>query len=712
VRALPLALIVYPYWFMHNVLAFTTQKRLGNSPSDMNLTIRDIQFMKHMNFPWSWNYRDNFPYGMRYLRIEHIVDSQFKLYCWIFTRIFEPTFVANFYIFLGMIATGSVAYLLTRHFNLSVPFATAAGLLAEALPWIRQNALFGVAGTWYPVAPLIIVLLLLKFGDLPNWRRLGAIVLGVGYAIATSAYAFFFSLFVIVVWILFNGAKLRTLWSSRSKQFRWLGTASFLIFAYVLVILFKFLLQFTQSESGDAFTAYPIPEVMTNIITFKGFVTPDHFHYFFPTSYWEIEGDYQNYSGLVVVALFMFGAFRVFSSKSEKGPKTLYFIALFLVVMTLGNFGIGSITIPSPRIYIRHVMPGIRQFSRASLVAEVIMVVGAVLTIERLSRRIRNDLIKYFVVVTLLLTAFIDLNPTSRRFVWDYAERFQEFRDVLAESPNSGLFLATPIESIYRSDKNGRSWDYLDAPIFTDFLNAYPQAARGEGEFASYLNHNKVDYVLARVNDLGVPFFSGFIQDAARFTTLLTPPRFTQAAEDVTLESRDDFGSLVISWKVRLLKVVPQVDDRYCTECLDLGQFSAVPQLEVKFPEVDRYINDIDWSANAEQIYSFDILRDPFKNISMDERIWVNVHFELVTLDQKTDKPFVVRITSPLINEVIQIPMEGIKTSFRVPISDKLKITSESECSIPDDNPSTMGSLSNREICYGIRSFWIELSKK
>ena len=712
VRALPLVLVVYPYWFMHEVLAFTTQKRLGNSPSDMNLTIRDIQFMKHMNFPWSWNYRDNFPYGIKYLRIEHIVDSQFKFYCWILTRIFEPTFIANFYIFLGMIATGSVAYLLTRHFNCSVPFATAAGLLAEALPWIRQNALFGVAGTWYPVAPLIVVLLLLKFGNLPNWRHLGALVLGVAYAIATSAYAFFFSLFVIVVWILFNVAKLRSVWYSKSKTFRWLGAATFLLFISTFFLILKFLLQFTRSESGGAFTAYSIPEVMTNIITFKGFVTPDHFHYFLPTNYWEIEGDYQNYAGIVVVALFMFGAFRVFSSKTEKESKTLYIIALFLVVMTLGNFVIGSITIPSARIYIRHVMPGIRQFSRASLIAEVIMVVGAVLATERLSRRIRNNFIKYFVIVALLLTAFIDLNPTSRRFVWDYAERFQEIRDVLAETPTSGLFLATPIESIYRNDKNGRSWDYLDAPIFTDFLKAYPQAARGESEFASYLNHHQVGYVLARVNDLGMPFFSGFIQDAARFTTLLTPPRFTQAARDVTLENRDDYGNLINAWKVRLLKVVPQDDDQYCAECLDLGQFSTVPQLEVKFPEVDRYLNDIDWSVNAEQIYSFDILRDPSNDIPMDERIWVNVHFELVTLDQTSDKPLVVRITSPLINEVIQIPKEGVKISFRVPISDKMKITSDSECSIPNYSPSTMGSLANREICYGIRSFWIELSKK
>ena len=132
----------------------------------------------------------------------------------------------------------------------------------------------------------------------------------------------------------------------------------------------------------------------------------------------------------------------------------------------------------------------------------------------------------------------------------------------------------------------------------------------------------------------------------------------------------------------------------------------------MKFPEVDRYLNDIDWSVNAEQIYSFDILRDPSNDIPMDERIWVNVHFELVTLDQTSDKPLVVRITSPLINEVIQIPKEGVKISFRVPISDKMKITSDSECSIPNYSPSTMGSLANREICYGIRSFWIELSKK
>ena len=86
-RAYPFFLILYPYWYMHSVLLFNTQKRFGNSASDMNLTIRELQFLKHMPFPWSWNYRDNFPNGIQFFRIEHIVDSQFKTYSWLFTRI-------------------------------------------------------------------------------------------------------------------------------------------------------------------------------------------------------------------------------------------------------------------------------------------------------------------------------------------------------------------------------------------------------------------------------------------------------------------------------------------------------------------------------------------------------------------------------------------------------------------------------------------------
>jgi hypothetical protein len=706
-RVSPFFLILYPYWYMHSVLLFNTQKRFGNSASDMNLTIRELQFLKHMQFPWSWNYRDNFPKGIQFFRIEHIVDSQFKTYSWLFTRIFEPTFVANFYIFSGMVATGLIAYLLTLEFIDNKSFAVAAGLLAQALPWIRQNALFGVAGTWYPVAPLVVVLLLLRFQKTPNVQRFAYIALGLLYAALTSAYAFFFSLFIITVWIVFNLRQILGYFKNLRPTFKILFSSTILILLTSAILVFRYLLQFTKSETGSPFTAYTIPEVMTNIVTFRGFITPDRFHYLFPAKYWEIEGDYQNYVGVVVVVLFLSGIIFAIKTKPLPYEWIFYVTAFFLVVITLGNLDFGFFEISSPRVYLRHVMPGIRQFSRASLIAEVIIVIGAVLGLYKISRLVKQRTARVLLVSVVLLASFLDLNPTSRRFIWDYAERFEEIRQVLDQSPKSGIFLATPIESIYRLDKGGRSWDYIDAPIFTDYFSVFPHAARGEADFASFLTSINVDFVLARIDNAGLPFFTGFTQDAARFTTLLNSPRFVQAADDVTLESRDDEGNLVVAWKVRLLRVKALAGDKHCRDCNSLAQFTSVPPLEVKYPETDRYLNDIDWAMGNDQQFSFEELLVS-SDSGVAERGRVRAHFEFIQSPNPLPAPITLRITSKSIDQTVLVESDGTTVSFEVPINEKLSIKTLDPCQAPLASDDTWGSLANRPICFGIRSFWIE----
>lgn len=706
-RAYPFFLILYPYWYMHSVLLFNTQKRFGNSASDMNLTIRELQFLKHMPFPWSWNYRDNFPNGIQFFRIEHIVDSQFKTYSWLFTRIFEPTFVANFYIFLGMVATGLIAYLLTHEFIDNKSFAVAAGLLAQSLPWIRQNALFGVAGTWYPVAPLVVVLLLLRFQKTPNVRRFIYIALGLLYAALTSAYAFFFSLFISTVWIIFNLRQILVYFKNLRLTLKILSSATILILLTAAFAVFQYLLQFTKSETGSPFTAYTIPEVMTNIVTFRGFITPDKFHYLFPSKYWEIEGDYQNYVGIVVTMLFLSGIISAIKIKLLPYEWFLYVTAFFLVVITLGNLEFGFFEISSPRVYLRHLMPGIRQFSRASLIAEVIIVVVAVLGLYRISRLIKQRTARVLMVSVLLLASFLDLNPTSRRFVWSYAERFEEIRQVLDQSPKSGIFLATPIESIYRLDKGGRSWDYIDAPIFTDYFSVFPHAARGEADFASFLTSMNVDFVLARIDDAGLPFFTGFTQDAARFTTSLNSPRFVQAADDVTLESRDDEGNLVVAWKVRLLKVKALTSDKHCRDCNTLAQFTSVPPLEVKYPETDRYLNDIDWAMGNEQLFSFEELLTSSDSGKV-KHSRVRANFEFIPSPNPLSAPITLQITSRSINQTVSVENNGTSVSFEMAINETLSIKMIDACQSPSASDDTWGSLANRPICFGIRSFWIE----
>ena len=706
-RASPLFLILYPYWYMHSVLLFNTQKRFGNSPSDMNLTIRDLQFRKHMRFPWSWNYRDNFPFGTQIRRIEDIVNLQWETYSYLLTRIFEPTYVANLYIFLGMVATGLIVYLLTLEFIDNKSFAVAAGLLAQALPWIRQNALFGVPGTWYPVAPLVVVLLLLRFQKNPNVRRFVYIGLGLLYSILTSAYAFFFSIFIITVWIFFNLRQILGYVKNLQLALKILFSATILILLTAAFAVFQYLLQFTKSETGSPFTAYTIPEVMTNIVTFRGFITPDRFHYLFPAKYWEIEGDYQNYLGMIVTVLFLSGIVSAIKIKPLPYEWIFYTTAFFLVVITLGNLNFGFFEVSSPRVYLRHVMPGIRQFSRASLIAEVIIVIGAVLGLYKISRLIKQRTARVLIVSVLLIASFLDLNPTSRRFVWSYAERFEEIRQVLDQSPKSGIFLATPIESIYRLDKGGRSWDYIDAPIFTDYFSVFPHAARGEADFASFLTSMNVDFVLARIDDAGLPFFTGFTQDAARFSTSLNSPRFVQAADDVTLESRDDEGNLVVAWKVRLLKVKALTSDNHCQNCNTLAQFTSVPPLEVKYPETDRYLNDIDWAMGNEQLFSFEeLITSSDSGKAKHSRVRAN--FEFIPSPNPLSAPLTLQITSKSIDRTVLVEDNGTSVSFEVPINETLSIKTMDACQAPSASDETWGSLANRPICFGIRSFWIE----
>ena len=706
-RITPVILIMYPYWYMHSILLLNTQKRFGNSPSDLNLTIREVQFQKHMRFPWSWNFRDNFPTGNRHIRIEQIVDAHFRTYAWLFTRVFEPTFIVNFYIFLGMVATGLIAYLLTLEFIDNNSFAVAAGLLAQALPWIRQNALFGVGGTWYPVGPLVVVLLLLRFQKSPNVKNFLFILLGFLHAVSLSVYAFFFSLFIVAVWFCCNLRNISLYFKNLKPILKlWVSVIIF-VFLTATISFFKFLLQFTRNNVGKPFSAYSVPEVMTNIVTFRGFITPDKFHYLFPSKYWEIEGDYQNYVGIVVTMLFLSGIISSIKIKLLPYEWSLYVTAFFLVVITLGNLEFGFFEISSPRVYLRHLMPGIRQFSRASLIAEVIIVVVAVLGLYKISRLIKQRTARVLMVSVLLLASFLDLNPTSRRFVWSYAERFEEIRQVLDQSPKSGIFLATPIESIYRLDKGGRSWDYIDAPIFTDYFSVFPHAARGEADFASFLISMNVNFVLARIDDAGLPFFTGFTQDAARFTTSLNSPRFVQAADDVTLESRDDEGNLVVAWKVRLLKVKALTSDKHCRDCNTLAQFTSVPPLEVKYPETDRYLNDIDWAMGNEQLFSFEELLT-----SSDSRrvkhSRVRANFEFIPSPNPLSAPITLQITSKSINQTVSVENNGTSVSFEMAINETLSIKMIDACQSPSASDDTWGSLANRPICFGIRSFWIE----
>jgi len=109
-----LIFMIYPMWFMGKTLALNTSLRLGHQPSDYNIIIREVQAWKKLALPWSKSSLDSFPVFETSWRVEDLQRLQFKSYAWLTSRFLDAVFIVNFYVFLGMAATGLCIYLLVR----------------------------------------------------------------------------------------------------------------------------------------------------------------------------------------------------------------------------------------------------------------------------------------------------------------------------------------------------------------------------------------------------------------------------------------------------------------------------------------------------------------------------------------------------------------------------------------------------------------------
>ena len=700
--------MIYPCLYMGKTVTLNTSLRLGHQPSDYNLIIREVQTWKRLAWPWSTSSLDSFPVFQSIWRFEDLQRLQFRSYAWLAARFLDAGFIVNFYVFLGMTATGLCIYLLVREFEINHSLAVLGGVTGQMMPWLRQNILYAPAGSWNTVGPLLIVLLLIRFRKKPTIGSAITILGGLLFCATLSGYAFFFSIFITLFVSLFELHHIYHWFQTIDPRRKVLNLVSGSLIIVSIVVLLSYLLNHTRSEFGTPFGVYDKQTVLNNAGTLKGFITPDHFHLILPRKdNYRIDGDDQNYAGIILVVLAFLGLIQIWRLKSLGQFKVLIISALGFLLLTLGRFHVGPVDIPSLREYARFIMPGVRQFTKAGLIFEHLLIVFAIIFISATLEKIPSKKLRITALVFAFLLITLDLNPSSRRVIWDYSNRFGEVRQILNQNPEKGLFVPNGVATFPTIGLQGLA-DVFNAPLYNDLIRVYPYAARGSAELAKYLASQEVEFVFARLEkNTKKPYMTGFIQDAAHFTTYLNEPDFSPVSQVVVLENRDDTGKVLETWSGRLLRVndIPQSIVRSDEKLL--AKFVSSPILEVRDASQNRFWNDVYWSVAKQITLTPETLQET--TITSSEKISFRFHLRLVSpseIESTGSLSYLVEVGS-VVNR-FEVTDNSEMIQIDVPKGRSAVIKSLANCEITSSENEFWGQLAQHEVCFGIAEYWVE----
>ena len=611
-----------------------------------------------------------------------------------------------------MLATGLCIYLLVREFEISQLLAVFAGVIGQMMPWLRQNILYAPAGSWDTVGPLIIILLLTRFRKNLTIGNASKVFGGLLFCATLSGYAFFFSIFIVLFASVFELHHIYRWFQTLAPRQRVFAFVSGSLLALSIVFFILFLLNHTRNEFGVPYGIYKKQTVLANAGTLNGFVTPDHFHLLFPRKdTYTVVGDQQNYAGLLLVFFALLGLTQIGWQKNLVQFKVLIVSTLGFLLLALGRFRIGPVDVPSLREYARYIMPGVRHFIRTGLILEHLLIVLAFIFLS--ARLVKISSNKFRIAVLLFVTLFIalDLNPSSRRVIWDYSNRFEEVRQKLSESAENGLFVPNGVATYPSIGAEGLA-DVFGAPLYTDLLGVYPYAARGSSELAKYLDGLNVEFVFARIEEsTNKPYMTGFIQDSARFTTYFNESDFYPVSQVVIMESRDDTGRVLESWLGRLLRVKGSNTNNSRPEELRLAQMISSPNLEVRNSQQNRFLSEADWSVTKQITLTPEALGEYLQNTSKD--VTFRIHLKLLSplaLQSATPFAFLVKADTSIVRYEITDFSKMIQID--VPKGGSAIIELLTDCKRTSSANDYWGLLSERDVCFGIGEFWVEALAK
>jgi hypothetical protein len=232
----------------------------------------------------------------------------------------------------------------------------------------------------------------------------------------------------------------------------------------------------------------------------------------------------------------------------------------------------------------------------------------------------------------------------------------------------------------------------IDAPLLNTYSNfwmteTYPHAYHSR-DLASFLKARKVGFIVALVDENGVPFISGKIQDAIRFSTDLDPKWFKRRTDLVVLPTGQSLG---------LYEVLSPDSVTDCARC-ELGQMllRPTPFVESEFDYV-RWVTDLQWFSSP----SVEITPEPIPDLSSSNPMKFQVDLRLQIYPGARDTRLIIRGPSSS-SEISLTSGESQDLRLIVPAGEKLTIKS-SDCFRPTDiDPASSNSQS---YCFAISEF-------
>ena len=494
-------LTVYPFWFMSPVLFSRNSTTITSYiDSDINGAYASARYLDQMTFPWSRNLMLGGPKGENFWSIPSISQAIQSLIVWLFTR-FLPAFpsVAAF-IITGWLFTGIMVYLLIIKVGGTRNAALIGALACEMLPWLRERVLAHTAYVWLGV-PLLVIYVTLTFIDdfrLKNFTRVVLALVGTAFF---DIYWFWFAFWTVVLMCLLDLRRLKKDFEKCKPLFK-----SAIIGIPIIIISFGITayqaMNQIMSESDSSIRPLEIAS-RAAVDEYNGSVLrllrPDYSHMIFPRLTGAIAPhDDINYAGVIIISLAILGFIYGFI-RSDRHIRYLFVITMFLLLLSVPtNISIWSFDIPTLVDGMRYVMPGVRRFTRATMVSEALFCVSAGYGLSQLFRRFQFRPRTQLILLTfLLMVLIIDFNPSSKRYINRDISNWRAVNAVLQESTNSVVYAPSP-----QLNQGYFPVHYVDASLAGDRADRFWEseyflhAARGESGFASFLNSKGVTHLL------------------------------------------------------------------------------------------------------------------------------------------------------------------------------------------------------------------------
>ena len=631
---------VIPLYMMWNVLFVNPTSHLSNpgvlpgasTVTDLDGAARLVYLLSDMGTPWSNTQLISSPTGSSIWRLESLTQMIQVLFLWLASQFAQPMFAVNLFVLFGWILTGLATYFLARHFGCNRPMALVSVVLVQLAPSMRFMAANFTSYVFVAV-PLLTIYAAIKFFQELHWSKFSVLLLSLVFTGIFDPYWFFYSLLnCTVIGVYYIARELVHEKSKRSIGFLGAGVGLCTVFFIVARVLST---QVAESALDRPIAIASKSDVENSVMNLVHWTS-------------------SHYTGIgyLLPILFLLSIFlSVVILRNSVG--VILVVALVMIMLS------SRITIPfldSELILarqVRFIMPGVRFFDRAALIALPLVLIVIGKTLQDVGEKLPlRKFVPFLAPVILLVSVFTYPSITRPNSTQSYKD-WSEIREQL-NLDNSQRVLALPFT------RRGRDWieqASFQKPLVNDFVETVNNqqvilhASNGPSALAAYLA------------SIGVSHVFSIDQELARFFDYkLEAPRFVPIGEIVL----NGFGEGA-DYELTVYKVVLQKTDSLCTNC-KLGPH-VVTEVRVTGdlvypPEVSSEGFSRWWIGDKRSRISFASMSQPVSVGSENRKI--QLRFSIAPCASKV----VVRLKYVEFQTQIELNQSAPNKTVEIPISD------------------------------------------